>query len=482
MRNLMTSISALLLLSGFMLGQEDWVFNKEYEFGDVSDQELEMTAEAIKPGLDATILNKSCDLMIVLDGSNFKREADIHYRYKIFYRSRQGSGRYVYRFTIPVLRKFFDLEVRNYLPNGEVIKMDIGKEVKEERENNRTYKKFAVPGIEVGSIIDLKYRRLSDYVYILQPWYFQENYHVASSSIQVTLPSGFLYRTIFLNTEDLEAKVERKIFARGSREQMDRFTWTMKDIPELKREPVMRSMEDYYAGMQFQLVKYRTYDIAKDWNAIAKDMVDVYQDYLDADEGLSELVSKLTSGITDKTEIAKVLYQHVRDNFETINQRSIYTNSELKEVLEKEKKGGRQKKNLILVNMLRRAGIDANPVLISRRNHGRVIPNFESLIQFNQTLVHYPISKTKSKILDTSDPYCPFGLLPYQSITEQGLLIRDDSQGIIPLPKQKGINIRQCKTDLVLSADGSLKGNSSITYKGYRAIYARKENCRSRGS
>ena len=59
--------------------------------------------------------------------------------------------------------------------------------------------------------------------------------------------------------------------------------------------------------------------------------------------------------------------------------------------------------NLILFNLLRRAGINAQPIVVSTRNNGKMTPAFPNFLGFNNMVVYIPVDTSKFYILDASD-------------------------------------------------------------------------------
>lgn len=136
------------------------------------------------------------------------------------------------------------------------------------------------------------------------------------------------------------------------------------------------------------------------------------------------------------------------------------------------KVGSIVEKNLLLVNLMKRAGFVAYPVLISTRDHSRLIVNSVQTQQFNRVICGVEF-EGDLVLCDTEEPYCPFGILPYQDCNEDGLLISSESGKIIPIRTKKVDNSRFVETTAKINEKGDYTAESKIIYNGYYAISQR---------
>ena len=82
-----------------------------------------------------------------------------------------------------------------------------------------------------------------------------------------------------------------------------------------------------------------------------------------------KMAREITAGITDAEEKAKVIYYHVVHKMKWNNVNSLRCTERLAKIY-KDSIGNSCEINLLLVDMLRAAGLKADPVLISTREHG----------------------------------------------------------------------------------------------------------------
>lgn len=126
----------------------------------------------------------------------------------------------------------------------------------------------------------------------------------------------------------------------------------------------------------------------------------------------------------------------------------------------------------MLVALLREAGIDAYPILISTRSHGKPIPLYPLMSQFNHVLALVDFGERETAVIDMSDPFMPIGYPAKNSLNQLGwALIDDNPQWVeMPTPDSKCT----CYFQLSLDDKGEMDGSFSVSATGYYAALERK--------
>ena len=122
--------------------------------------------------------------------------------------------------------------------------------------------------------------------------------------------------------------------------------------------------------------------------------------------------------------------------------------------------------------MLQKAGIAANPVLISTRDHGFVRRETSSASQFNYVIAAAEVDG-KMILLDATDRTLPISVLPVRCLNGEGFMISSSKPGWVPLSTGKSKSIAM--SELVLAADGTMKGKFQFSHDGYYGQSARKK-------
>jgi hypothetical protein len=440
------------------------------DWGKVSAEELAMTGIKEDPEADAVILFDKGEIITTADlDMVFKR----HCRIKIL--TEQGKEYADIKVSYWHEDHVLELEAQSFLPDGKKTKLPANAIYDQEQEDFK-YKTFAIPAVEVGSVIEYRYEIQSKYIHYLEPWYFQHEEYTRFSEIKLTLTEGLSFNSFRENmvlynpikTEGTEWDLTRK----GKRAAVH--TWQLSDIPALKSEPFMYSRYDYLAFIHFQLVSYQdentNYMFIKTWDNMAKEMSGLYKEFLAPNDKLKSLALDLIR--TDSTDISKIksIYDFVCAEIFTEDYRGYYRPDYKKPVQVVEtKKGNPVEKNLLLINLLKNAGIQAYPVMISTRSNGKFKPAFITTTQFNYLLA--AVSKGEEYILlDSREKYCPYGALPDDSVVPYGFLFDNEKGKLLNLPKPGVPSGTEISSEVIMEKNGKIILNSDLSYTGYAAV------------
>jgi transglutaminase-like putative cysteine protease len=450
-------LALLLLESATMTGQEI------PKFGKVSKEELLLTEFPQAPDADAVYLFDVGDMRIMDD---FTLQLKRQVRIKIL----TEEGKEEANIRIPYWHEdeIYDLKGHTITPKGKKVKL---KEVFDEEEKDWKYKVFTLPGVEVGSVLEYKYELSTDYIHYLQPWYFQHPQFTKLSQLSAVVLPGFSYNVFFNNVVDVERTEEESI---EPGRKLKKFTWKLEDLPPIREEPYMSTLEDYMAALHFQLISFKSpyanYRWINSWSELTEKVRERYNDFLNEE---SQLGAILPVALESELDTAKALYDYVREKIESASRGYLYPQDRPEEVLKK-RNGTGAEKNTLLINLLKNAGIKAYPLLISTRSNGKILTKVPNLDQFNYVLAYFKIGG-KSYVLDTYRKYCPFELLPTYSLVEQGLLIDDGEGQFVELPLPRGTNMAHCETEAFIDEEGNLTGASTIRYDNYQGYFARDD-------
>jgi hypothetical protein len=185
--------------------------------------------------------------------------------------------------------------------------------------------------------------------------------------------------------------------------------------------------------------------------------------YLNENNWLEETVAHLTKGLVGAEEKARSCYRWVRDNFKCTDQSEIYLTNDLtlKDVFQR-KQGSVSDLNLLLIALLRKAGIQANPVLLSWRSRGTLLFDYPILNKFNYLVVEANLMD-KKVLLDAAEPLLGFGLLHPECYNGPGWVIGEEVVRRINLLADNYLEEEQTIANLKVNDQG-LTGSISKTY------------------
>lgn len=123
--------------------------------------------------------------------------------------------------------------------------------------------------------------------------------------------------------------------------------------------------------------------------------------------------------------------------------------------------------------MLRGAGLEAHPVLISTRDNGKISQNFSTLGQFNHVLT-YAKAGDREYLLDATDPLRPYDLLPVAALNEVGWLVDAKNPRWIEIPAA-GNFANQTTVLAKLTAEGAITARLMSSDAGYSGLFNRRQ-------
>ncbi|MEP6584637.1 MAG: transglutaminase domain-containing protein [Ginsengibacter sp.] len=334
-----------------------------------------------------------------------------------------------------------------------VTKLDAGSVFETRIDKNRLEKKFTFSSVKTGSIIEYSYTIKSDFIFNLQPWYFQGKYPCLWSEYTVNIPDFFAYiflskgyNPFFINEKKTKSAVFQiqdpnyKNSSYGSVPQLYTINsfiavnrWVIKDVPAVREETMISTTQNYISKIQFQLAQYRFTDPPENklntWLTVNKELLG-YKDFgqqLDESGWLVSENNKIVDSDLPGLDKAKIIFSFVRDNFANTNNNGIFLTADatLRNIY-KSKKGSVSDINLLLIAMLKNAGIKADPVILSTRDHGVVHPVYPILQRYNYTICRTVINGT-TYYLDASNHFLGFNKLPDNCFNGIARVISDDT-------------------------------------------------------
>lgn len=275
---------------------------------------------------------------------------------------------------------------------------------------------FSFPNVKVGSVIEYKYTLDGSW----EDWYFQHSIPVKKSRYVVDFPSELEVNSVAYGQLPVQAKTTEK----GSRVIK---TFNMTDIPALRDEPFISCEDDYLQRVETELIAInapsRRYSLTKNWLQIIKDLME--------DEDFGIQIKKNIPRTDDLDALLKTLkspydkmvaiHHYVRKNMTWDGIYSIWAMDGVRSAW-KDKKGTAGEINMILVNLLKDAGLNAYPILVSTRSNGRVITTKPDWKQFDKVMAYVVIGE-QVYVLDATDKFSSSKMIPLDVMYSEGLVI-----------------------------------------------------------
>jgi hypothetical protein len=124
--------------------------------------------------------------------------------------------------------------------------------------------------------------------------------------------------------------------------------------------------------------------------------------------------------------------------------------------------------------MMRTAGIEVHPVLISTRNHGQISTPYAVYSRFDRVIGRVLLEKDTFFIDAASFPH-PIELLPFEDLNSGGYEFWGKDSYALITPTNKAPTRRMSQAILDLNTEGELSGTIALTTTGYEAVENRQK-------
>lgn len=476
-----TLILLVLVVAPFLLTAQ------ERTWGDVHGTDLSWNTFENDPDAKAVILQ---DVGFVYFNTELNLEFERHIRIKILDPDNTDLTDVSIYFN-PARRNErvtnLQAQVFNLNEQGDVVRTRLGRrDFHEERiRDNLHVRKFTFPNLQEGSIVEYRYRITSRNATFLRDWYFQSEEPTLYSSLTTHLTSIYQYAQIVNGNPMLFSVNERELYSPGSAVAAGSYQgtggqtsrWVAQNMGAVRREPHMTTPNDYKLSVRFQLATVLPpgglpRPVLENWEVLSDELLRHVSlgRQISANRAIRNAVQELTEGIDNDMDKARALYTYVSRNINWNRRIGVFSNEGVRTAFDKQSGSGADK-SLLLITMLREAGMEAHPVLISTRNNGRPIWDYPIVTQFNYMVVLVHIGDG-AYVLDPTYRDLPFGVLHPNSLNDEGYILRQGDLATINLPITQAQRNRHLGL-LSIDADGRITGTMSAAYAGYDAILTR---------
>jgi hypothetical protein len=305
------------------------------------------------------------------------------------------------------------------------------------------HKKFAIPNVKVGSVIEFKYRISSQHKFNFRDWEFQWKIPVVYSEY-VTKMIPFYEFTFILQGAtkfDIYESYEDKGLPRhfgspgayGDNSYHDMvYKFGMKNVPAFGDEEFISSINDYIIKLDFQLSKFHRLDgthkeIITTWEDLIKELLK-HQNFGKYIFKSEKAASKLfdVDGLSQKSEIDKfnTVLDYVKGNYNWNNHNDKFATKKPNQLVD-DKFGNCADINLFTIGLLNSVGIESYPVILSTREHGKIKIDYPFSHFFNYVIVLANVDG-KMILADATEILSMNNRIPPRSINDKGLIIKKD--------------------------------------------------------
>ena len=394
--------------------------NPKTKWGNLSTAEIDYKEVLFEKDASAVILYEKGDMTIArLDNQNI-----IYKRIKIL----TEEGKKFANQEI-LYHDLYNFDEIRYVKAQSINIVD-GKEVRTSVKNSEIYdtevsgtlrsKRFAIPNVKVGTIIEFEYTHFSKNNYYFEPWRFQHEIPTLYSTFQINIQAAYEFMPICSGEKIVKyARENEKL-------RNHRNVWTIEDVPSIDKIDYTYNKQDAAEKIFFQLKGYINinYDHVTEmmsWTDLNKKILD-YDDKNIDNATLRKISLNISPGLNEIDQIEKVL-AYMRKNYSWNNYYS-QTSSQSMENLDKNKRGNSADLNLLLNQLLKSKKIHAQLVLVSLRENGRVKKVFPFSNQFNTYINLITLNSGETILVDALYPdEKDYKFIPLNNFNQWGLIL-----------------------------------------------------------
>ncbi|GGD20519.1 DUF3857 domain-containing protein [Flavobacterium orientale] len=478
-------------------------YSQTYDLGKVTVKELEEKEHPTEKDAEAAVLFDIGKTYFDYDtNKGFLMITEVTTKIKIYKKEGYSYG----DVEIPIYVGDSEKENVNFskaftynLENGKIEKTKLKSDGEFTEKTNKYWNKvkISMPNVKEGSIIEYKYVLTSPFFSNLPEWYFQKGIPVNYSKFETIIPEYYVYnprlkgysmpivsKTSKSKTINYTEKTSRSGTdprpSNFSNEQMSYneavTTYIAENLWSMKSESFVGNINNYRSGVNHELtvLKFPNSPIksfSSTWEDVTKTIYDSsnFGDEVKKTGYFEKDIDVVLQGKNTTDEKVAAILDYVKKQVKWNDFTGVYCSDGVRTAY-KNKTGNVAEINLMLTAMLRYAGLEANPVLVSTRSNG--IPLFPSRSAFNYVIAAVEF-QDGFVLLDATDANSNINILPTRVLNWEGRLIRKDGTStfarLIPpfVSKESTLGL------VTIEPDGVVNGKIRATHFDYNAYQFR---------
>ena len=460
-------------------------------------EELAMTEYTPDTSATAVVLYSKCSVNYIFSDRQFHLVYDYEFKVKVL----KPNGVSHANISIPYYLNIKDNRLRETvkqidasaynLEKGEIVRTKLKNDLifKERLNDEYMLTKFSIPAVKQGTVFEYKFQLHSDFFFTIAPWKAQRNIPVLLAQYEITIPEYFKYNLEVQGSYSLTPKKEttRQLFMLeppyppGTIEcKGDYLLFTGKQLPALHADNYIWCVDDYLSGVNLEIKGLEIpgepyHSFTQTWNDIDRMLLEN-----ESFGGLlsmrnpyhKEMKSLHLDKLPSQLEQISAIFLFLKEKLSWNGQYSLYGN-EVKKVI-KNQTGSNADFNFILMSMLRDAQIPCYPVVMSRRDAGKLPISHPSILKLNTFIVGIADTDSTFVFLDGSIDYGFINVLSPILMVDQARIIHDMGASYWVNLSRLGKHQIDSKVDGYICPEGKIKGTRLTQYTGLDTYSFRK--------
>ena len=441
------------------------IFSQDHKrkFGEIEKAQLEQKFDSLYPKSDAAIL---FDYGIATTSTRER-----HVGIKIY--NKEGI-----KWARIIIPGWGDLVNRDILKKIKAVcynldgKKIISTELDEDgiiRIKNSNDIKIQLNDVREGSIVEFQYELETN----THEWYFQYTIPVHWNEFLIVNPRNYVYQIFLMGS--LPFYIYDPDYNGYTR-------YVVRNVePFILEEPVS-SIHNHLAKVEYHLSKYLpnpndTMNYAVTWYEVCQDLIssEKFGGCLEGGLYMNDLKNEILAKDSVETNMMVSAHEKIKELIEWNNEQTIFTNFTLRNAL-KTGIGNSADINLNLVVLLRRLGLEANPVVLATKDRGYLSQKKPSISNLNYVIAAVTINY-RLYLLDATNPFLIVDMLPYHAQNDKGMFIDDKTSYWIEFDNQLPYKSFHMNT-LEMDSLGNFRGKVQSSRELYAAFDFRNEYTR----
>jgi hypothetical protein len=401
-------------------------------------------------------------------------------RIKIFNeKGYESASIHIPYFSKKHVSKIKDLKgiVYNIGPNGEIIMQRLEEKdfFRNKLEDNVGIISFSFPNIKPGSVIEYQYTEIEKDIISVDPWLVQDDIPTAYSTVVLITPITANIKQKYYGRDSIPEITDTLNRNHGDYARTQR-TYFTEDIRAFEKEPFMSSLNDNLIRVGFILVPERNFlfnafsspEIV--WRYTGMHLLEspAFREQLNKTIPGTDSLINSANKMTSRSKKINMLFTAVQQRMPSGTEQTMHP----EDIFEAwaNKTGNTAEVNLILLNLLKKAGIECYPLLVSTRDHGRINTEFPGTGQLNGMDV-VAVDSLSVYVLDASIKNQSYQYPPFNVINRKALVVYTRDVEWIMITDQRPLIRQRVNIQADLNTAGTITGHAEISYFDYAKLH-----------
>ena len=443
----------------------------------ITQHDLEMKQVPGNPGADAVQLYYA-------DFINDEDQTEFFYvRIKVL--NEKGKSHADVELVIPPEGSISGLKARTIQPDGRITDFTgkpFQKTVIKAQGVKVLAKAFTMPEVNVGSIIEYKYKIEWPWIIPDNSWTIQHALYTVKESFRMQPYSGPIKG--FEEGHQVAALYSHMPNDIKPEQKRGAYQLEVENMPAFESEGYMPPEEDLKPQMRFFYVSTRAYTTEKFWQEAGRKWNDEVEHFIGNRREISQAAAQAIGNETDPEQKLRKLYARAQQIRNLTYERERTEQEQKKEKLKLNQNAGdvlahgigdRADITRFFLALARAAGFDASIVRVSDRQNKFFDKGLLSERQLETEIAVVNLAG-KSIYLDPGTRFCPYGYVRWIRTSTQGIKL-DKKGGVfvtVPFAAYDKATLRR-NAEMALDTGGNLTGTITVTFEGGDALEHRLE-------